>query len=168
MATFILVGSKLNNGVVTVGQGQMPVGTTYQRNNDNAAVFADMGTMDGRLDYRYKTPPEWDIPHALVASSGDFASAFGAAATVTYAPLPNQAHVIEGIAVSYNGNTNNSGYVSIVDGTSTVFGEFIAGPSQFFPFDPPKRGQLGLVFSVNLAGVPGLSGTVSILGHRTE
>lgn len=92
------------------------------------------------------------------------------AAVVTYAAAPAlKAHVISGVAWSYDGVPTNGSLV-ILDGAVRIFAVSIttAGPG-FIPFDPPFKGTDAATMTVTLAAPGGaVSGKLNVLGHFIE
>lgn len=112
------------------------------------------------------------LEQSRAAAAADVhAPAVNTAAVVTYAASAGQAHVIGGIAWSYNAApTGGNLKVEDVSGT-TVFSIDItsAGPG-FIPFARPKRSaaqNTALIVTLAAAGAA-VTGKVSVLSHWTE
>lgn len=107
----------------------------------------------------------------ILASTADVhAPASATAAVVTYAADATKSHKITGVAWSYIGATPVGGNLKIEDGTDTVFTIDInqSGPGEF-TFSQMKKGSINKDLVITLAsGGTGVTGKVSILGHRLE
>lgn len=93
------------------------------------------------------------------------------AAVINYpAAGPGVAHVVSGVAWSYNG-VPLGGRLTIEDGAGTIvfdLGITSAGPG-FVPFPEPKKGSAASAMIITLAaGGAGVAGKVNALNHWTE
>jgi hypothetical protein len=112
------------------------------------------------------------LEKSIPAASADVnAPAVNTAAVVTYAASPGVAHVIGGVAWSYNA-APTGGNLKIEDVSGTVvFSVDIttAGPG-FFQFARPKKSaavNTALIVTLAAAGAA-VTGKVSVLSHWTE
>lgn len=108
---------------------------------------------------------------ALKVSTADTAtSTAGGAATITYAAVSGQVHLITGIAWSYDSAPTGGG-LTVQDGSGTVvFSMSItaAGPGSVY-FFTAKQGSINTAMIVTLAGGGGaVIGKVNVLGHQVR
>ena len=134
----------------------------YQRQ-----IVDDSGNVLGGTGFTVKA-----LEASRAASTSDVhAPSSNTAAVVTYSAAgAGVAHVIGGIAWSYNG-TPTGGNLKVEDGSgTTVFTVDItaAGPGCFM-FSRPKKGTANTAMIVTLAaGGSGVTGKVSVTSHWTE
>lgn len=111
-------------------------------------------------------PGNFRIP--VLGVPGDVAApAVNTAAVITYAAATNNlAHVISGLAVSYNA-APTGGNLQVADGANVILNVDItaAGLVLIF-FDTPKKGSLNTAMTITLAAAgAAVAGKVSVLGH---
>ena len=106
-----------------------------------------------------------------LASTGDYTiSNLNSEALLIYQIDSLFSHVVGGIHWSYDGDPVGTGILQVRDSGNIVFNTYITnkGPG-FFPFDPPKRGNVGNPMLLSLsAGGSGIKGTVGALSHWIE
>lgn len=103
---------------------------------------------------------------AQVNTADVHAPASNTAAVITYAADSRGAHVISGVAWSYDADPTG-GSLTITDGGSAIFKVAITnkGPG-FIPFEVPKKATSNSALVITLAaGGSGITGVVNALGH---
>jgi hypothetical protein len=111
------------------------------------------------------------LPEPISGYVGDVnAPASNTAATVTYAAVAGERHVITGFAVSYYGGIPTGGNVTITSAGVIIFNLDIAeeGAGEII-FPAPKSGGVNSDLVITLtAGGAGITGKLNILNHWTE
>lgn len=110
---------------------------------------------------------------AIAGAAGDIhVPAANVAAVVTYPAAAGLSHAITGMAWSYFGGVPVAGRLTVTDAGVTVFDVDIADEGVgFVVFPVPKVSALpntAMVVTLAAAGVAGVTGKLSILGHWTE
>lgn len=98
------------------------------------------------------------------------APAANTAATVTYAAIAGQRHVVTGFALSYYGGIPTGGNVMVTSDGVIIFNMDVAeeGAGEII-FPSPKSGGVGAALVITLtAGGAGITGKLNILNHWTE
>jgi hypothetical protein len=117
-----------------------------------------------------QTEPQQVQISPLPRSSSDLSvPAAATAAVVTYPAAGKVAHVIDGVAWSYD-SAPTGGNLKVEDGSTTIFSVDItaAGPG-FLLFPNPMQGTVGNAMTITLAsGAGAVVGKVNPLGHWTR
>jgi len=137
--------------------------------------MAEPASIDGNLinDARPLAVEQQGVGNVAIAgAAGDVNEpAANVAAVVTYVAAAGLRHVITGVAWSYYGGVP-VGRITVQDAGATVFVMDIADEGcGFVVFPVPKVSAVAntaMVITLSAAGVAGVTGKLSILGHWTE